>query len=138
VTTGPHAAARWWTLAAGTSLAVIGWLADGGDAAAGAVFGTAAVVLFLSSGVLAFRFLGREDVPGGLGLVVYMLSYALRLAVVLMAVVLIGRVDWVDGRWLGGAIMVCALVWITAHGLHAWRRSKTELTIEPDSGSEGR
>jgi len=136
MTPGAQTAARWWTLAAGATLVAAGAMAGGGYAAAGAAFGTAAVVLFLSSSLLAFRFLGREDVPGGLGLVVLLLSYALRLAVVLLAVVLIARVDWVDGRWLGAAIMVCAVVWITAHGLQSWRRSKTELTIEPDSDRE--
>lgn len=133
-----HALARRWTLAAGAVFLAIAWIVAGGGAAASSAVGAVIVVLFLSSGVVALRLFGREDVPGGIGLVVFLLSFALRLAVVLFAAVLIIRFDWVDGWWLGVAIMACALVWITAHMLHAWRRARTELIVEPEAGESGR
>lgn len=133
--TGPqaHALARRWTLAAAAVLTVVAWIAAGGGAAASAAVAAVIVVLFLSSGFVALRLLGREDVPGGMGLVVFLLAFALRLLVVLFAVALIVRFDWVDGEWLGVSIVVCALVWIVAHTVHAWRRARSELIVEPES-----
>jgi hypothetical protein len=127
-----HALARRWTLGAGAVLVAAAWFLTGGGGAASAAVGGVIVVLFLSSGVVALRLFGREDVPGGMGLVVFLLAFALRLLVVLFAVALIIRFDWVDAQWLGGSIVVCALVWIAAHTWHAWRRSRFELTVEPD------
>ncbi|HEX6196325.1 MAG TPA: hypothetical protein VFZ37_10455 [Jiangellaceae bacterium] len=131
-----HALARRWTLAAGAVLVVAAGVAAGGGAAVSSAFGAVIVVLFLSSGAVALRMFGREDVPGGMGLIVFLLAFALRLLVVLFAVALIIRFDWVDAQWLGGSIVVCALVWITAHTMYAWRRSKSELIVEPENRDE--
>lgn len=131
-----HAVARRWTLGAGAVLVAAAWISTGGGAAASAAAAAAIVVLFLSSGFAALRLLGREGVPGGMGLVVFLLAFALRLLVVLFAVALIIRFDWVDAQWLGGTIVICALVWITTHTWHAWRRSRSELTVQPDSTHE--
>lgn len=132
-----HALARRWTLAAGAVLVAVAWIVAGGGSAASAAVGAVIVVLFLSSGVVALRLFGREDVPGGMGLIVFLLAFALRLLVVLFAVALIIRFDWVDGQWLGGSIVLCALVWIVAHTWHAWRRSRYELVVEPDPTDDG-
>lgn len=132
---GPHAhaLARRWSLAAGAVLIAIAWIVAGGGAAASSAVAAVIVVLFLSSGFVALRLLGREDVPGGMGLVVFLLALALRLLVVLFAVTLIIRFDWVDAQWLGGSIVACALVWIIAHTVHAWRRARSEPIVEPES-----
>lgn len=134
--TPAHALARRWTLGAGAVLVAIGWIVTSGGAAASSAVGALIVVLFLSTGAVALRLLGREDVPGGMGLVVFLLAFALRLLVVLFAVALIIRFDWVDAQWLGVSIVVCALVWITTHTWHAWRRSRSELTVEPTNAAE--
>lgn len=135
-----HALARRWTLGAGAVMVATAWISTGVStgvgAAASAAFGALIVALFLSSGAVALRLLGREDVPGGMGLVVFLLALALRLLVVLFAVALIVRFYWVDTQWLGIAIVVCALVWITTHVWHAWRRSRAELTVEPERTEE--
>jgi hypothetical protein len=113
-----------------------GWVIAGRPGLAGAAIATLIVVVFLSSGLAPVLIAGRPQVPPSIGLAVLLVTYTLRLALVLLAVALIMKADFIDVQWLGVTIVACALTWSAAHFWHAVRRSKTELTIEPETPEE--
>jgi hypothetical protein len=61
-----------------------------------------------------------------------LLTYTLRLALTLAALVLISRAGFADSRWLGVTIIVCALTWSVVHVAHAVRASRREPTVVPE------
>lgn len=108
------------TLAVGLAMSFAAWAAGGTDALAAGLAGTAVVIAFFWSGSIpVFLTRGREN--AGLGMGVLLLTYSLRIALVLLALTLVGRTEIVDERWLGATVIACALCWAAAHAAFALR-----------------
>ncbi|MGH8775932.1 MAG: hypothetical protein ACRDWI_12420 [Jiangellaceae bacterium] len=108
------------TLVVGMAMSVAGWAAAGSDGLVAGVAGTVVVIAFFWSGsipVLVTR--GAEN--AGLGMGVLLLTYSVRIALVLIALTVVGRADVVDERWLGATVIACALCWAVAHAALALR-----------------
>ncbi|HSI92216.1 MAG TPA: hypothetical protein VK925_01900, partial [Jiangellaceae bacterium] len=114
----PAAAARRWTFVVGAVCAIGGWLAAGPEGLTGGLAATVIVVAFLSTGQVPVLIAQAPQSYAGLSLVVLLLTYALRLALVLAAFVLLNRTDFVDSRWLGLTAVAAALTWTIAHVGH--------------------
>jgi hypothetical protein len=127
-----HRTARRWTLVVGVACSLVGWVAAGTEGLAGGLVATAIVVGFLTSGLIPIRITQGASVRAGLGLAVLLLTYTLRLALVLAALVLISRAGLVDARWLGVTIIACALTWSAVHVAHAVLASRHEPTVVPE------
>lgn len=106
------------TLAAGVLSAGVGLAVGRDGAAAGAVIAAVLVILFFWTGALPLLLVGGDLSLAGIGFVMLMMTYALRLVGLAVALALAARSDSVDERWLAGTLIVCALVWvITQAGL---------------------
>ena len=106
------------TLAAGVLSAGLGLALDRDGAAAGAVIAAVLVILFFWTGALPLLLVGGDLSLAGIGFVMLMMTYALRLVGLAVALAVAARSDAVDERWLAGTLIVCALVWvITQAGL---------------------
>lgn len=130
---GSHRVALWWALGAGAVCAGSAFLAAGTSGLIGAAIGSALVVAFLSTGPIPILLAGSGGVTAGMGAAVLLLTYTLRLALALVALVLLSQADVADQRWLGISVVVTALTWIAVHAAHAVLRSRHEPTVEPPS-----
>lgn len=99
--------------AVGVLLVLAGALRDGAPAAYGALVGAVLVLAVLGTGSLVVGYVART-MPAA-SLMVAMLTYTLQVVLLLvffMAMTRSGALDdGVDRDWLGGAIIVGALVW---------------------------
>ncbi len=111
----PQVVARWAAVTVGAVCSVVGWFAVGVDGAVSAAVGALIVVGFFWSGTIPVVLTDRARLGPAGGLAVLLLTYTLRLAVVLLVLRLLSRVDFVDRRWLGGTIIACALTWTAVH-----------------------
>jgi hypothetical protein len=119
----PHVLSRWATIVVGAVCSVVAWFAVGADGAASAAIGTLIVVGFLWSGTIPLVLTDGARLGPAAGLAVLLLTYTLRLAVVLLALRLLSRTDVVDRRSLGVTIIACALTWTAVHLGAATRRA---------------
>ena len=112
-TPGPHPlrVPRRGTLLAGLVCAAVGWLAGGTDGLLSAGLGALVVVAFFSTGVVPLFLANQGGLRVGMGLAMLLLTYTLRLAVVLVALRLADRAHFLDGTWFGLTVIACALVW---------------------------
>jgi ATP synthase protein I len=117
-----HLAARWVTIAVGALCVAVAWLFAGPAGAGAAALATILVVGFFWSGAIPVLLSDRARLGPGAGLAVLLLTYTLRLAVVLLLLRLLSRADIVDERWLGVTIIACALIWTVVHVGAATRR----------------
>ena len=109
-----------------------GWLALGTSGLFSGALATVLVVAFLTTGLVPVKLIHRPQDYPGLSIAVLLLTYALRVVLVLMALSLLGRTDVADGRWLAVTIVAVALTWSGAHVVHAMRASRREVTIVPE------
>jgi hypothetical protein len=107
----PQAVSRWATTAVGAVCSIVAWLAVGSEGAASAAIGTGIVVGFFWTGIIPVSLTDGARLGAGAGLAVLLLTYTLRLAVVLLLLRLLSRADVVDRRSLGVTIITCALTW---------------------------
>ena len=107
----PQAESRWATTAVGAVCSIVAWLAVGSEGAASAAIGTVIVVGFFWTGIIPVSLTDGARLGAGAGLAVLLLTYTLRLAVVLLLLRLLSRADVVDRRSLGVTIITCALTW---------------------------
>ncbi len=106
------------TLAAGVLSAGLGLALGRDGAVAGALIAAVLVILFFWTGALPLLLVGGDLSLAGIGFVMLMMTYALRLVGLAVALALAARSDAVDERWLALTLIVCALVWvITQAGL---------------------
>ena len=106
------------TLAAGVLSAGLGLAIERDGAVAGALIAAVLVILFFWTGALPLLLVGGDLSMAGIGFVILMMTYALRLVGLAVALALAARSDAVDERWLALTLIVCALVWvITQAGL---------------------
>lgn len=104
------------TVVIGAGGALLGAGLGGRDAALGAAFGAVIVALFFGLGALVLDLVSR--LAPAASLLVAMLTYLLKvvlLAAVFVALERSGTLDGgLDGRWLGGTMVVATFAWITA------------------------
>jgi hypothetical protein len=111
----PQVLARWSTVAVGTVCSIVAWVVAGPASAMSAALATVIVVGFFWSGTIPVVLTNRARLGAAAGLAVLLLTYTLRLAVVLIILRLLGTAEVVDRRWLGGTIIGCALTWTIVH-----------------------
>jgi hypothetical protein len=107
----PQATARWSTFVVGAVSTIAAWFAVGPGGAVSAALATAIVVGFFWSGTIPVVLTDGARLGPAAGLALLLLTYTLRLAVVVLALQLLSRSELVDPRWLGGTMIVCALTW---------------------------
>jgi hypothetical protein len=76
--------------------------------------GLAVVLAFLCSGSLPLVLAQKADLPFRAGLGLLLLTYALRLALVLVVLAMVSAVDGLHAWALGVSLIGCALVWSVA------------------------
>ena len=108
---GPRAAPVTTVLAGGIS-AVIGLALERDGAVAAGLLAGVLVVLFFWTGALPLLLVGGDLSLAGLGFLMLMMTYALRLVGLAVALALAARSDAVDVRWLAFTLIGCALVWV--------------------------
>ena len=108
---GPRAAPV-TTLLAGVVSAGIGAALGRDGAVAGALLAAVLVVLFFWIGALPLLLVGGQLSLAGVGFLMLMMTYALRLVGLAVVLALAARSDAVDVRWLALTLIACALVWV--------------------------
>jgi hypothetical protein len=61
---------------------------------------------------------GQQSAFGGMMLA--LLTYTLRLVLLLLVLRFARRSDVLEPRWMGGVIVVCSLAWVVAHVTVSW------------------
>lgn len=102
------------TVATGAAAAVWGTLAQVEGAAAGAALATVLVVGFFSTGAVPLLLVGGDTSRAGLGFLVLMMTYVLRLVALLVVLTIASRSSAVDIGWLAGTLIVITLVRVVA------------------------
>jgi hypothetical protein len=93
----------------------------------GSLLGLALVAAFFLGGRLPVRLADR--VPPGVAFMVLGANYALRVVLLVVALVALRGADWLDGRYVGVTVVLGALAWSAVQvGLHVTSRRPT---IEP-------
>lgn len=118
--------ARWpaacATVLAGLLCAAVAGAVSGVPGLLAAVIGTFVVLGFFSSGIVPLLVVrGTDDRAKGLATGILLLNYTLRLAVAVVLLRVGSTVGGVDRRWLGGSIIVGALVWTGAQVVRGLR-----------------
>jgi len=109
---GPRAAPV-TTLLAGVLSALAGSLAGVQGAVLGALLASAVTLLFFWTGALPLLLVGGNLSLAGVGFVLLLMTYALRLVGLLIVLSIASRSDAVDIRWLAVTVIVCTLVWVS-------------------------
>jgi hypothetical protein len=123
-TDGPRAA-LWATVAAGAVSAAAGAVAGVDGAPLGATVATGVVVLFFATGAVPLLLVGGETSRAGIGLLVLLMTYGLRLVGLLVALTVAARSGAVDVQWMALTLMACSLVFVGAAAALAGRSSTT-------------
>ncbi len=108
---GPRAAPV-TTAAAGVVSAVAGPAAGVEGAWPAALLAAALVVVFFWAGALPLLLVGGDLSLAGVGFLMLMMTYVLRLVGLALVLALASRSDAVDARWLALTVIACALVWV--------------------------
>lgn len=108
---GPRAAPV-TTVLAGAVSAVIGLALERDGAVAAGLIAGVLVVLFFWTGALPLLLVGGDLSLAGLGFLMLMMTYALRLVGLAVALAVAARSEAVDVRWLAFTLIACALVWV--------------------------
>lgn len=133
VPSAAHTLTRRFTLLAGVVCSLVAWFSGGTDGLVSAAMGTVLVVTFFWSGMIPLFVVRRDETRAGAGMGILLLTYTLRLALVLLALRFAERLGAVDTWWVGVTIVACALTWIVVHvatSVIGDRRRSGEL--EPD------
>lgn len=109
--TGPRAAPL-TTLAAGLVSAAAGALAGVSGAPLGALVAAVVVLGFFWTGAIPLLLVGADTSRAGIGFIVLVMTYALRLVVLLLVLGLAAGTDAVHTRWLALTVIACTLVWV--------------------------
>jgi len=100
------------TAVAGVLCAGVAGLVAGWSGALSALAGTLVVLGFFATGIVPLLVVrGSDEASKGLATGILLLTYTLRLAVAVLALRLGSSVPGLDRRWLGLAVIACALVW---------------------------
>ena len=121
---GPRAAPV-TTVLAGAVSAGIGLGVDREGAVLAGLLAGVLVVLFFWTGALPLLLVGGDLSLAGIGFLMLMMTYALRLVGLAVALAVASRSDAVDVRWLAFTLMACALVWVITQAALAGRSRVT-------------
>lgn len=113
------------TLAAGAVSAGLGLAAGRQGAVAGALLAAVLVALFFWAGALPLLLVGGDLSMAGIGFLMLMMTYVLRLVGLAVALAVASRSDAVDERWLALTLIVCALVWVITQAALSGRSRAT-------------
>lgn len=119
------AAARRGTLLAGLVCAAGSWATYGASGLVSAALGALVVVAFFSTGLLPLLLAGSAAPRAGMALALLLLTYTLRLALVLLGLRLAERAEFLHAPSLGTTIIGCAVVWCALHVVAVIRASRT-------------
>jgi hypothetical protein len=108
---GPRAAPV-LTVLAGAGSAALGLALERQGAAAAGLLGGVLVVLFFWIGALPLLLVGGQLSLAGVGFLMLMMTYVLRLVGLALVLAAASRSEAVDVRWLALTIIGCALVWV--------------------------
>lgn len=121
---GPRAAPV-TVLLAGVVSAVLGAVDGREGAPLGALLAVVVVLLFFWSGALPLLLVGGNTALAGLGFLLLLMTYALRLAGVVLVLALANRSEAVDARWLALTVIACSLVWVVTQAALVGRSRAT-------------
>ena len=121
-------------VAGGLAAAVLG-LTRGVEGAVSGLVGVAIAIAFFASGLLLMDRLVRGRDPM-LFMAVGMTVYLAQVLVLLGVLVVARRVDALDSRAAGIAMLVTVVVWQVAQ-MRAWRRARVPVYDQPQPGEEG-
>jgi hypothetical protein len=110
---------------AGLGCLLTGWLVHGRPGLLAGLVALVLVVGFFVTGSIPLLLADGTGARSGAALMLLLLTYTLRLAVVLFALALIAGGRAVDSGWLGVSIIICALVWCAVHVGVVIHRSRT-------------
>lgn len=127
-------ASVWPSLALGGLSALVLGLLRGVDGAASGLVGVAIAIGFFASGLLLMDRLVRGRDPM-LFMAVGMTVYLAQVLVLLGVLVVARRVDALDSRAAGIAMLVTVVVWQLAQ-MRAWRRARVPVYDQPQPGPE--
>jgi hypothetical protein len=113
--TPAHVFARRATFVVGLLCSVVGWVATGPEGLVSGLLATLLVVVFLWSGLVPLYVTRALESRVGVGLGVLLLTYTLRIALIVLVLRLAARSESLDGRWLGVTLIACALTWPAVH-----------------------
>jgi ATP synthase protein I len=99
-------------LLAGVASAVGGAVAGVEGAPVAALVGAVVVLLFFWAGALPLLLVGGNLSLAGVGFLLLMMTYVLRLIGLVIALTVASRSDAVDTRWLALTVIGCTLVWV--------------------------
>lgn len=108
---GPRAAPV-AVLVAGVVSAVAGAVAGVDGAPLGALLAAVVTLLFFWTGALPLLLVGGNLQLAGVGFVLLLMTYGLRLVGLLVALTVASRSAAVDTRWLAITVIACTLVWV--------------------------
>lgn len=108
---GPRAAPV-TTALAGVLSAVGGRLSGVEDAALSALLATVVTLLFFWTGALPLLLVGGNLSLAGVGFILLLMTYALRLVALLVVLSAARSSGAVDIRWLAITVIACTLVWV--------------------------
>jgi len=108
---GPRAAPV-ATALAGALSAVGGRLSGVEDAALSALLATVVTLLFFWTGALPLLLVGGNLSLAGVGFILLLMTYALRLFALLVVLSAARSSGAVDIRWLAITVIACTLVWV--------------------------
>ncbi len=92
----------------------------------GAALAVVLVLVFFSTGALPLLLVGGELSRAGIGFLVLMMTYALRLVALLVVLTVVSRSGAADVRWLAITLIALTLVWVGAQ-VAVVGRSRTTL-----------
>jgi hypothetical protein len=113
------------TLLAGAVSAGIGLGAEREGAVAGGLLAGVLVVLFFWIGALPLLLVGGQLSLAGVGFLMLMMTYALRLVGLAVVLAAASRSEAVDVRWLALTLIACSLVWVTTQAALVGRSRAT-------------
>lgn len=108
---GPRAAPVTTLLAGGLS-AIAGAVAGVEGSGWAALLAAVVVLAFFWIGALPLLLVGGELSLAGVGFILLLMTYALRLVGLVVILTLVSRSDSVDIEWLALTLIVCTLVWV--------------------------
>ena len=98
-------------LLAGALSALAGALLGRDGAVLGAALATVVALVFFWTGALPLLLVGADTSRAALGLIILLMTYALRLVAVLLVLALAQASGDVDTRWLAVTLIALTLVW---------------------------
>ena len=100
------------TAVAGAVSAAVGVAAERDGSAPAAALAVVVVLAFFWTGALPLLLVGGKLSLAGVGFLVLMMTYTLRLVGLVLVMSLAARSGAVDVRWLAGTLIACVLVWV--------------------------